>query len=439
MPAPHTIGLVAPGWTPDLGPAATLGEALSRTLLAAGLEPQVFAGEQDARRRPYSVRDERVGGVHVRRVNLPCHGPLAVRDLESDPRIEALVRTWIPDRSIDLLHVMDGGPFGLGAMQAGERAGRPTVVNLFDLAILCPRRHMQDSEGRVCSAPHAQRCSTCLAATYLRVSPTDDDCARRTSRALACLRGASAVLLPSEEAIEHLVRAGLRRSDLILCPPGVETQTLALETSLARRGLSGGRRIGVLGTVRPSSGVLELAHALCLADRPGLTLEVHGALADFHGDATYVNALRRMAELDPRVRLHGPYPRHELPRVLATLDAVAAPDRWDVTTALAVREARAAGLTVLASSRGVHCELADDPGVVLVDGTGLDAWVAALRGLDLVSTRPAPLRSLLSMAEQVLAVYRRAAKCGPVPATPKRSNSQPSGPRTSDAPRPPSS
>lgn len=436
MPAPQTIGLVSLDWTPDIGPAATLGEAFSRTLLAAGLRPFVLASEHDPRRPTYAVRDERVGGVPVRRVNLPAAGPTTARELEADPRVEAVARAWIADRQLDLVHAFDTGPFGLGALGAASQAGAVSVASLLDHAALCPRRDMVDASGSACEAPTSERCAGCLTSTYLRLRPTAAEAGRRTSRALARLRSVDLVLAPSLAMIERFVRAGVARERLVLCSPGVENQTLALATELARGDLPRGRRLGVLGATRPSSGVLELAHAVCLVDRPGLTLEVHGPAVDSHGDATYLNALRRLADLDPRVRLHGGYEHQELPRVLATLDAVAAPDRWEVGTATVVREARAAGLPVLASARGVHCELADDPGLALVEGQGLDPWIEALRALDFAPTRPAPVRSLLSMAEQILEGYRSAARCGPVLTTPNRSSSQPVELRTSAAPRP---
>jgi len=436
MPAPHNIGLVSRDWTPDVGPTATLGEAFARTLLAAGLRPFVLAAEHDPRRPTYAVRDERIGGVRVRRVNLPAAGPTTARELEADPRVEAVARAWIADRQLDLVHAFDTGPFGLGALDAAGHAGAVSVASLLDHAALCPRRRMVDVAGRACDTPSSESCAACLGETYLRVRPTVAEAGSRTSRALARLRGVDLLLAPSQATIERFVHVGMARARLVLCPSGVEKQTLALATELARRDLPHGRRLGVLGATRPSSGVLELAHAVCLVDRPGLTLEVHGPTVDSNGDATYLNALRRLADLDPRVRLHGAYELKELPRVLATLDAVAAPDRWEVTTATAVREARAASLPVLASARGVHRELADDPGLQLVEGDGLDPWVAALRTLEFAPTRPAPMRSLLSMAEQVLELYRSAARCGPVLTTPSRSSSQPLELSTSDAPRP---
>jgi glycosyltransferase involved in cell wall biosynthesis len=436
MPAPRSIGLVCPAWVPDVGAAATQTEALSRVLLAAGLRPFVLAGERDPRRAVYTVRDERVAGVSVRRINLPQPAPTSARELQADPRVQALGRAWIADLGLELVHALDVGPFGQGALGAGQDAGLPTVATLMDFAPLCARRRLVAVDGTRCDGPQAENCAGCQAATWLRMAPDPDAAGWRTSRALACLRGTRVLLAPAQATIETYVRAGLERARLELCPPGTENQTLAAAVELARAGMPSGRRLGVLGSTRPSGGVIELAHAVCMAARPGLTLEVHGPLVDSHGDATYLNALRRLADMDPRVRLHGPYPRHELPRVLATLDGVAAPDTWSGGPALGLREARAAGLPVLASPWGVHAEFADDPGVSLVSGGSIEDWSIALTDFEFQRTRPAPVRSLLSMAEQVLDAYRRAARCGPVPATFERSNVQPKGPSSKDAPRP---
>lgn len=435
MSAPHAIGLVTPGWTPDVGPAETLGEALTRALLAAGLRPHVLAAEHDPRRPAHALREERIGGLSIRRLNLPSPSPEQGKDLEPSPAVEGLAAAWMADRGIDLVHALDTGPLGMAALRAGQARNTPAVATLLDHAALCPRRRMVDAAGRACAAPESERCAACQAATWLRLDQDRESAGRRTSRALATLRGTQRLLAASQATIEVGVRVGLARERFELCPPGVETQTLALSTELARGSLPAGRRLGVISATRPSAGVLELAHAVCLADRPGLVLEVHGPLVDSHGDATYLNALRRLADLEGRVRLHGSFARRDLPRVLATLDGLAAPDRCEVSTALAVREARAVGLPVLASDRGVHREFADDPGIRLV-GEGLDAWSRAVSRFRFERTGPAPVRSLLSMAEQVLAAYRGAARCGPAPATLTRSSSHPRGLETNAAPRP---
>ena len=394
----------------------------------------MLAAEHDSRRPAYAVREEQISGLSIRRLNLPQPLPEHGGDLEPSPEVEGLAAAWMADRGIGMVHALDTGPLGMAALRAGQARDTRTVASLIDHAALCPRRRMFDSAGRSCAAPESGRCAACQASTWLRLDQDREAAGRRTSRALATLRGTERLLASSQATIEAGVRVGLERDRFELCPPGVETQTLALSTELARGGLPAGRRLGVIGATRPSAGVLELAHAVCLADRPGLVLEVHGPLVDSHGDATYLNALRRLADLDGRVRLHGAFDRRDLPRVFATLDGLAAPDRSEVSTALAVREARAVGLPVLASDRGVHREFADDPGIQLVED-GIEAWSSAVTAFRFDRTGPAPVRSLLSMAEQVLAVYRGAARCGPAPATLTRSSSHPRGLETSAAPR----
>ncbi len=402
MQIPSPIGLLAPAWPPDVATSATVAESLARVLLATGQRPVVLAVERDPRRCPYVTRETLAGNVPVRRLTLPDRAPAST---VGPLRIAAAVRAWLADARPQLVHLFDPGSLGVAAVEELVRYDRPVVASLDEYTLLCPRRRLLTPRGERCPAPSAARCAECLASTWLGVAADAADTGRRTSRALAALRGLDRLLVPSRAALETWVRAGLERSRLELCPPGLESQTLRVEFALARRALEGGRHLGILGATRPSAGVVEMAHAVCLANRPRLTLEVHGPLVDSHGDATYLNALQRLAEFEPRIRLHGPYERRDLPRVLATLDAVAAPARWEASVALGVREARAVGMPVLASRHGVHLELAEDPGLTLVDD-GVEAWAEVLKSCDFAPTAPAPVRSLLSYGEQVLKTYR---------------------------------
>lgn len=408
METAATIGFLCRGWCPDIGGVETHTEGLARTLMAAGYRVVVLATERDDRRPPHSVRDTTVDGIHVRRMNRPCAPVTRVDELTFDPRAANIVRDWVQTVRPAVVHAHHLSGLGLDSLEVIDDLHRPLVVSLHDYWSLCPRGQMQDFEGRICPAPAADACARCGTATWQHLRADREQTGRRTSRALSLLRRADRLLVPSGAAREVFVRAGLERLRISVCENGIESQTLRARTQLARADLPRGRRLGVLGSVQPSKGVLELAHAVCLADVRGLRLAVHGPLEDYHGDASYLNALERLAGQDPRVVLHGRYEPRDLPRVLATLDAVAVPSRWEEVYGLGAREARAVGLPVLAARRGGLALLADDPGVTLVEGDELSAWVAALRAFSFARTEPAPVRTLLGMTEQMLGVYRHA-------------------------------
>ena len=295
METAATIGFLCRGWSPDIGGVETHTEGLARTLMAAGYRVVVLATECDERRPPHTVRDTTVDGIHVRRMNRPSAPATCMDELTFDPRAMNIVRDWVQSVRPAVVHAHHLSGLGLDSLEVIDKLHRPLVVSLHDYWSLCPRGQMLNVERRVCPAPAADVCAQCAVATWHHLRADREDTGRRTSRALSLLRRADRILVPSGAAREVFVRAGLERSRVSVCENGVESQTLRARTQLARADLPRGRRLGVLGSVQPSKGVLELAHAVCLSDVRGLRLAVHGPLEDYHGDASYLNALERLA------------------------------------------------------------------------------------------------------------------------------------------------
>jgi glycosyltransferase involved in cell wall biosynthesis len=176
--------------------------------------------------------------------------------------------------------------------------------------------------------------------------------------------------------------------------------------------------LGIVGSVLPSKGVLELALAFAELRAAGrasnLTLEVHGNMPPYHGDGSYVERLVALGESTEGLVIAGPFEHGGLGAVLSGLDGVAAPSRWEEVFGLTVREARAAGLPVLVSDAGGL------PGVV-AGGAGLvlpredrTAWMEAMELFasdadqrEEWSRCPAPIHSAKSMASEYAALYEQ--------------------------------
>lgn len=406
MSQPTTIGLLCSGWTPDTGTEATHTEGLARALQAAGFRVVVLAVDRsyDA---PFAVRDTTVAGVHVRRVNVPLESPGRFEDLVRDPRAERVVRDWMIATHPELLHLHHLASFGFGALDAIAHARIPLVITLHDYWPVCARGGLMQPGGARCDRPLPKACAMCIEDTWHRLEVTPEQVAVRNLMALEHLVAADRILVPSEASRAVYQAAGLDPARLEVMPIGLEVQSLILETQRARGDRPHEYRLGVLGGVRPEKGVSDLAHAVAMSNLPGLTLEVHGPLLEDHGDATYRNALRRLADHEPRIRLHGSYARRELPRVLATLDAVALPSNWAEPSALSLREARAVGLPVIATARGAALEFERDPGVHLVEREGVEAWVEALWTINWEPTEPVKGVTLLPATEKLLRLYNQ--------------------------------
>lgn len=406
MTLPTSVGLLCSDWTPDVGSEATHTEGLARALLAAGLRVSVLALQPDGT-EPFTVRDTTVGGIHVRRMSVPVGAPGRFEDLLRSPNAERVVRDWLVATGPDLVHVQHLESYGFGVLDALAHSGHPVVVSLHDYWPVCARGGLIRPGGERCRYPEPETCASCLGNTWLGVSPSAAQVSARTRFGRTRLMSVDRVIVPSDAARTVYTAAGFDPGRIEVIPVGLEVQSLLMETRKARGTVrtSSGRRLGVLGAVRPEKGVVNLAHAVAMSGSSDLTLEVHGPLLEQHGDATYRNALKRIAEHEPRVRLHGNYSRADLPRILATLDAVALPSRWAEPAALSLREARAVGLPVLAAARGAALDLGRDPGVRLVYEEGIEAWVDALAGMSWRETEPVRGVSLLQATERLLHVY----------------------------------
>jgi glycosyltransferase involved in cell wall biosynthesis len=232
----------------------------------------------------------------------------------------------------------------------------------------------------------------------------------------AAFERAEVLLAPSEPARRVLVNAGVPAERLSVFSLGVDCELLTLEVERLRldQPSRSERRIGVLGAVQPTKGVLELAQAVLECAVEDLVLRVHGPMASFHGDSAYVDQLQELASSHESIQLCGPYDPVELPAVLASLDAVAAPAQWEEGFGLSVREASAVGLPVIVSDAGGLPELVECDGAVGVVARRAEpnSLHEALRWLDSTdsfgvvphSARPA-LTSVDEMALELMEVY----------------------------------
>jgi glycosyltransferase involved in cell wall biosynthesis len=434
------IGFLCQGWPPDQGGVESHAEDLARRLARRGHRVHVLALDYSDGREPYSVRTSTQDGVTVRRYAYRYHDQRALADVVVSRRADDAVAAWMAETPCDVVHVHHLTGWGMGALRAIADLGQPLVMTLHDYWPLCPRgqmlRHVEGDpalvHGEICARPEPATCATCLARTWPHLLPSTGAQARgpsgeplasdaeaaaaRTAFALAMLAQPQRLFAPSVAARAVYAAAGFPAAKIQVVENGIEAAELAAAVQ-AERGRAvrapGEVRLGFLGTALPSKGALELAQALVEADVPGLSLEVHASLPSYHGDARYVDALRALAARDARIRLHGPYARAELPRILAALDGVAAPSRWQEVFGLTVREARAAGLPVLVSDRGDLARVAEDGAAgLVVPADDRAAWVAALRrfGTDAAArarwaARTTPLRDGEAMMLELERAY----------------------------------
>ena len=401
----RAIGLLCRGWDPEAGGVESHTLGIARSLSKAGIRVEVLCTDRNPKRPDYGVGDWLIGGIRVRRMNLPSVGPRTLESFDADARADARVREWLLHTQPDLVHVHHLSGFGFGALAEIERCGLRSIVSLHDYWTLCPRGQMFSASAEACVRVEPAVCSECIGRTWPDVTSTPESVVQRVDRARHALGRAVRLIVPSRAAGEVLRGAGFTDMEFTCIPNGIDGVGLAERVAHLRDGRPAGKRLGVVGAVQPSKGVLELARAMLEIDDDDLVLDVHGPMGDYHGSTAYTEALSDLAGKNGRIRLHGPFRTADLPRVLASIDALAAPSRWEEVFGLSAREARAVGLPVLAARRGGLAEWEGVSGVTLVTGTSQEEWVRALSSFDFESTAPAALTSVEAMVGQLRAMY----------------------------------
>ena len=402
------IALLCHGWYPDVGGVESHTRDLAQELIRRGHRVRALCLDY-SEREPYTLSSSEVEEVEVTRMAYRYHDHRALADLVDNERTSGIAVDWVARSGCDLVHVHHVTGFSSAVLPGIAELGKPLVMTLHDYWSLCPRGQMLDVSGEVRETPTPETCSECLGKTWPHLLPShgaeargpggaavenDLDAARtRTEFALRCLEAPQRLFTPSEAAKAVYVRAGVDARRIEVVPNGIEVDALAAKVRRLRAVREGTEqsdeiRLGVLGTLLPSKGCLELIRAFQEADVRDLTLEVHGNMPSYHGDSSYLEAIRRLAQEDPRIRLHGPYDHARLAEILSGLDGVAAPSRWCEVFGLTVREARAAGLPVLVSDAGDLATVAagGQAGIVtrVDDHAG---WVEALRSFADYSNR----------------------------------------------------
>lgn len=410
-------------------PRHVAGTEVYTERLAAALgrrhDVTVFAADDDPRLRPGSVRRRQGAGFEI----VEIADPRLVRRPEeswTSPRGESAFRAVLAEKTPDVCHFQHLRYLGVGLPSIARASGVATLMTVHDYWLLCARDgQLIDREGKVCDGPAPAKCAICLDGYRFGLGPGEARAARavaRVSDALGLeLSGAArraglalrkiarnskrAPVLPQHPQAGILQIVEARRAALRSVPSGVD---LFIAPSQFLRGVFesagfGGRwevvghgvdrparpaspppgpkgplRIGFAGTVTPLKGVDLLIAAVRQLPRDSYRLDVFGR-DDQRPE--YVLPLKRTARGLP-IRFHGAFDPPEAARFLPEWDVAVVPSRWVENQPLAILEAFAHGVPVVAADLGGMRELVRD-GVNgrLFPAGSADGLAAVLGGL----------------------------------------------------------
>lgn len=351
---------------PDYGGGAALAaKGICDTLTDRGHEVRVLCTET-ADAPPYSIRTERIGSVHVDRVNLPyfrANDPDGwqlgwSRWQAHEWQVDRLLRELIADWRPDLVHNHVLRPFGEQSFFTLAELSVPMVATLHDAWLICPRMYLLRSPDlAACSGPSILGCLECnyshydgsrlrmLAKLPWRAAKLGTYPALRLARRRAARKLLSGTMPCAqwlgEKHREHVA------GRMVHIPLGIDLSDRPAEWPARPRTPL---RFGFVGGFQPHKGlgdVLEAVEGLSRGDR---AFELH-----LWGPGQETAAAQVMAQ-NPRVKLRGTYSGAGRWDAYAEMDVLLAATTVCDPFPLVMQEAAAAGVPTVAPAIGGFAE-----------------------------------------------------------------------------------
>jgi glycosyltransferase involved in cell wall biosynthesis len=202
----------------------------------------------------------------------------------------------------------------------------------------------------------------------------------------------------------------------VLSRQGVGSTFLEAAESAARSpqsAVKGPLKLLYVGRWDPVKGLDVIVRAVRrLTSGASVHLSIHAPLGGT-AESAYERSVRKLANGDPGITFGPLLSRSEVAAAMARHDALVVPSLWLETGPLAVLEAQAAGLYVLASRLGGIAELVHE-GVdgELVEAGSVRAWTTAIERLarrhasGALTRRPREVRTTRVVATEMAGLYQ---------------------------------
>ncbi len=356
---------------------------LAQALQAQGRAVHILTGEPLSRpdRRITFSRDE-VEGVPVTRLEYDfLRFPVTARAAYADPAFTAAIRAALADLQPDIVHAVSLSLLMGGAIEAAYSLGLPLVYTATDYVLTCRRGTYVKPDQTICAIKEEPlACAACLG-PHTRLERGLSRIWRRLPRPLRGpvlhlaekITGKHADFLHAGASIAHrLAYLPVWRDKIshIIAPSTYMSEMLALngfpgqKITIAPYGVlppppdfkkepAAWVRFGYLGRLTYIKGVhvlLEAFAALPESLRQKARLTLYGE-AD-HRREGYRQTLQQQAGGLPQVKFAGRVDNAAIDQVYRQLDCLIVPSLWPENSPVAILEAQAYGIPVIASNVG---------------------------------------------------------------------------------------
>ena len=271
--------------------------------------------------------------------------PIDIHTSCEDPEIYRFALAFLHNRErYDVLHCAH--PMRLTSfLKAARELGLPYILTLTDFWSMCPKIFLQTSSGTLCSGPEGGD-----ACGKLCPELPSKGIANRLTTAKEILSSAKAVIAPSRFLAELFKKEfpGLKIS---LIRHGMDLGSLKQNTRTYKRGDE--IVFGYTGGLAAHKGVHLLLKAFRELEVASAKLKVYGS---YSHEMEYSQLLLKIAAGDKRIEFCGTYQPAEMGDILQAIDVLVVPSIVYESYSLALHEALACNVPVIAADIGAASE-----------------------------------------------------------------------------------
>jgi glycosyltransferase involved in cell wall biosynthesis len=299
-------------------PTATAGVEQYTHQLSRGLsahhDVRIFCRESAPERADYTIIDEELDGLRVRRVVNDFQHAAQIQDFYLDRRIESIFQQTLREWQPDLLHFQHCIGLSASLLEAAAGAEVPYLLTLHDYWFICSRVQLLHRQGHICPGSIADvDCYDCtfspddifrrLKGTWLyrllrsrlndytkrrilgalaratpnlplaRRGPTLSPYKERDRYMLSVLANTPRLLTPSRFVRDLYIKHGVPESRVQVLPLGLDLSPWRVARPEAANAANG-LRVGYLGSLLRHKGVDLLVRAFRQLETPGSTLQL---------------------------------------------------------------------------------------------------------------------------------------------------------------------
>jgi glycosyltransferase involved in cell wall biosynthesis len=361
-----------------LGGAEVVAHHLSIALHQRGHDVSVFCRGLNMQAQPYTVRDENLDGVRVRRIEFGTAG-VPNRIFRHDPQMNQAFQDYLNQVKPDVVHFHHLMYLSHDLPRIAKESGAVVMMTLHDLQFRCPSGTLLYHDDTLCNRHAEQECLSCLWPDTLSrkrkfypwqvmnpamiamhragVGGVLPAVPRQTLDSLATWAGhyrdaylhADMIHSPSQFVADKLIEFGIPKEQTIV----IENGLLYDDAEILPKTPSPRLRLGTIGKL-PLKGTHVAIQAMRHLPPGAAELFVYGPISGHYKDQ-----LLAMAEgLD--IHFMGAFKQSQLPEMYSKMDILIFPSTWYENCPMTIREAYAHHTPVITSNIGGMVEAVRD-------------------------------------------------------------------------------